>query len=40
MEEINYITEMIWLLVWPALIFVSYKFIALNMDHFEEFINR
>ena len=36
MEEINYTAEIIWLLVWPALIFVSYKFIALNINHFEE----
>jgi len=36
MEEINYTAGIIWLLVWPTLIFVSYKFIALNMDHFED----
>jgi len=36
MEEINYTAGIIWLLMWPALIFVSYKFIALNIDHFEE----
>ena len=35
MEEINYTVETIWLLVWPALIFISYKFIALNIEHFE-----
>lgn len=36
MEEISYTAEIIWLLTWPALIFVSYKFIALNINHAEE----
>ena len=38
MEE--YTTEIIWLCAWPALIFVSYKFIALNLNHFKEHINK
>ena len=31
-----YITEIIWLLVWPVLIWVSYKLITLALKKYEE----
>jgi len=37
---VNYTVGMMWLSVWPLLIYVSYKFIAINIAHFEENINK
>lgn len=38
MEIVNYTAGILWLLVWPALIYGAYRFIVLNITHFEEFI--
>ena len=35
---VNYIAGILWMLAWPALIYVSYKFVILNINHFEEYI--
>ena len=40
MEAINYTSGILWLAAWPVLIYVSYRFIVLNISHFEEFINK
>jgi len=29
----EYLAESIWYLSWPVLIYISYKFVALNLDH-------
>jgi len=36
MESINYTSAIIWYSVWPVLLYVAYKFISLNIDHFEK----
>jgi len=33
---VDYTSGLLWLSVWPVLIYVSYKFIVLNINHFEE----
>jgi len=38
MEAINYTSWLLWLCVWPITIYVSYRFIVLNIDHFEEYL--
>lgn len=38
MEMINYTSGVLWLMTWPALIYVAYRFIVLNITHFEEYI--
>ncbi len=40
MEEISYNAGMIWFATWPILIYVSYKFVKLNLEHFENNINK
>ncbi len=40
MEEISYTAGIIWLLSWPILVFISYKFIALNVSHLHENIDK
>jgi len=35
MEPVSYTAGIIWYGIWPALIYVSYKFIYLNIEHFE-----
>jgi hypothetical protein len=40
METISYATGMFWFTSWPILIYVSYKFAFMNLEHFEENINR
>lgn len=35
MEAINYTSGLLWLCVWPITIYISYRFIVLNIDHFE-----
>lgn len=32
----HYLESILWLLSWPVLIYVSYKFVKLNLKHFEE----
>jgi hypothetical protein len=38
MEVINYTSGFLWLCVWPIMIYVSYRFIMLNIDHFEAYL--
>jgi len=38
MEVINYTSGFLWLCVWPITIYVSYRFIVLNIDHFEAYL--
>ncbi len=33
---VNYTTGILWMLTWPALIYISYKFIVLNIEHFDK----
>ncbi len=40
MEEISYTAGMIWFTMWPVLIYVSYRFIKLNIEHFERTYNK
>lgn len=35
MEEISYINGLLWYLLWPLVIYVSYKFTKMNIDHLE-----
>lgn len=35
---VDYLSGSIWMCTWPILIYVSYKFIVLNINHFEEFL--
>lgn len=39
MENIDYSSSILWLATWPILIYATYRFIVLNIGHFEEFIN-
>ena len=36
METINYTSALLWYAVWPLTIFISYKFVLLNIEHLEE----
>lgn len=36
MEVINYTSALLWYASWPLVIFISYKFIMLNIEHLEE----
>ena len=36
MEPISYTAGIIWYSVWPVLIYVSYRFVSLNIEHFEK----
>lgn len=36
MEDISYITGLFWFLLWPIVIFVSYRFIVTNIAFMEE----
>lgn len=40
METISYTSGLIWFAAWPVLIYVSYKFAKMNLEHFEENINK
>ena len=40
MEEINYGTALIWYAMWPLVIWLSYKFVRLNIEHLEENLER
>jgi hypothetical protein len=37
---IDYTSGMLWLATWPVIIYVSYRFILLNINHFEENIRK
>lgn len=32
----EYLSELFWYLSWPVLIYLSYKFVSLNLDHHEK----
>ena len=32
----EYLTETIWYLSWPVLIYISYKFVTLNLHHYKK----
>jgi len=36
MESVDYTSAIIWYAMWPLVIFLSYKFIRLNIEHLEE----
>jgi hypothetical protein len=36
METIDYTTAILWYATWPLVIYVSYKFIRVNIEHLEE----
>jgi len=38
METVDYTSALLWYAAWPVAIFISYKFIRLNIEHLEEFI--
>lgn len=35
METVDYGTAILWYAMWPAVLFVTYKFIRLNVEHLE-----
>ncbi len=35
---VNYTAGILWMATWPVLIYVSYKFVMLNISHFETYI--
>ncbi|MEA2047339.1 MAG: hypothetical protein U9O64_02710 [Campylobacterota bacterium] len=36
METLNYTSAILWYASWPVVIFISYKFVMLNIEHLEE----
>lgn len=36
METISYTQAIIWYAMWPLAIYISYKFVRLNIEHLEE----
>ena len=40
METIDYTSAMLWYVSWPIAIWISYKFIRLNIEHLEENIEK
>lgn len=32
----SYIAEIIWFALWPLVIYMSYKFVSLNIKHFQK----
>lgn len=40
MEAISYTSGILWLMAWPILIYATYRFVSLNINHFEEFLNK
>ncbi len=36
METIDYTSALLWYASWPIVIFISYKFVMLNIEHLEE----
>jgi hypothetical protein len=35
---VDYVSGAVWMCTWPVLIYISYKFIVLNINHFEEYL--
>ena len=40
MEEISYISGLIWYSLWPIVIYISYKFAVMNIEHLENNLER
>ncbi|MEA1918640.1 MAG: hypothetical protein U9N52_02265 [Campylobacterota bacterium] len=36
MEEISYISGVVWFSLWPLVIYLSYRFAVTNITHLEE----
>ena len=36
MEEISYLSGFMWYTLWPLTIYISYKFVRVNIEHLEE----
>ncbi len=36
METIDYTSAILWYASWPVVIFISYKFVRMNIEHLEE----
>ncbi|MDX1809287.1 MAG: hypothetical protein R3331_07085 [Sulfurospirillaceae bacterium] len=36
MQTVDHISGIMWLCSWPVLIYAAYKFIVINIHHFEE----
>ena len=36
METLDYTSAILWYASWPVVIFISYKFVMLNIEHLEE----
>lgn len=36
METIDYTSALLWYASWPVVIYISYKFVLLNIEHLEE----
>ena len=32
----HYVASIIWFILWPVMIFLSYKFVSLNIKHFQK----
>jgi len=40
LETINYTYGLLWYASWPFVIYISYKFVLLNIEHLEENLER
>ncbi len=40
MENIDYVSGIIWLCSWPVLIWIAYKFVSINIEHFEKYLSK
>lgn len=36
METLDYTSAILWYASWPVVIYISYKFVMLNIEHLEE----
>ncbi len=36
MEQVDYTSALLWYALWPIVIYVSYRFVRLNIWHLEE----
>ena len=35
MEDISYVSGLLWYALWPLTIYISYKFVRINIEHLE-----
>jgi len=40
MEDINYLSGVLWYSLWPITIYLSYKFVRMNIEHLENNIEK